>query len=184
MKKAILITLFLSTATCGFAQEYYSNWAIGVRAGEPLGANIRKYFADGEKAFDINVGTYGFFWGRQKYYGKDRSSGDKKLVYDGAGFQFQGLYNWHKALFRREALHLTYGFGGQLNSRRLYQSDRTSNAIRQISVGPAVAAGLEYKLPNNDLAVFLDGGGYVELLPRPFLSHPQLSGGVRLNIVR
>lgn len=183
MRKAILTILCLSATFSGFAQAYYNNWALGVRAGEPLGINIRKYFSEGNRAFDVNIGTYGFFWGRQKYYGKERN-GDKKLVYDGAGFLFQGMYNYHKALFRREALHLTYGYGVQINSRRLYQADRTASAVRQISLGPAVDLGLEYDLPSNDLSVFMEGGGYVELIPRPFLAHPQLNVGIRLNLVR
>jgi len=172
------LLVFSSTAIISQAQ-YEQNWALGLRVGEPVGINVRKYFAGGDRAFDVNVGTYGFLYGRDRRYLK----GD----YRSAGLMIQGIYSWHHALFNREALHVYYGFGGQINQRNHFPDSRIGqrdNSEQKLSLGPAGAVGIEYKLPNNDLGVFLDAGGYVELLPSPFFTNLQISGGVRLNLVK
>lgn len=176
--KKLFFSLFIFVSS--FAQaQYDNNWALGFRVGEPLGVNVRKYFSEGDKAFDINVGTYGFLYGRTRYYAKK-----KDPVYDGSGLMIQGLYSWHKNPVNINWLHLTYGFGGQINSRRIPLISRVDGNIKQVSLGPAAASGIEIKLPNNDIGIFLDAGGYVEILPRPFFSNLQISGGARLNLVR
>lgn len=159
--------------------QYERNWALGLRVGEPVGINIRKYFMGGDRAFDLNVGTYGFLYGRDRQYMKGE--------YRSAGLMIQGIYSWHRALFNREALHIYYGFGGQINQRNHFPNDRIGqrdDSEQKLSIGPTAAAGLEYKLPGNDLGVFLDAGGYIELLPAPFFTNLQISGGVRLNLLK
>ena len=178
MRKSVLLSIFLLLAGATQAQ-YERNWALGLRVGEPVGINIRKYFPEGEKAFDVNVGTYGFLYGRERRYLK----GD----YRSAGLMIQGIYSWHHALFNREALHVYYGFGGQINQRNHFPDSRIGqrdDSEQKLSLGPAGAVGIEYKLPNNDIGVFLDAGGYVELLPAPFFTNLQISGGIRLNLLK
>ncbi len=181
MKKtlfAFTILLLLSTATETFAQYDY-NWAVGFRVGEPLGFNARKYFQNGDKAFDINIGTYGFIYNRQRRY----NGGEYKT----AGLMIQGLYLWNKAIFNRDWAHVYYGFGGQINNRNHYADILISQKIdhiKKVSLGPTGTAGIELKLPNQPIAFFMDAGLYVEALPSPFFWNGQVSGGLRLNIIK
>lgn len=178
MNKIILLGLLL-TSTLGTYAQYDNNFALGLRVGEPLGLNVRKYFQYGDKAFDVNIGTYGFLYGTKREYLKGE--------YKGAGFMFQGIYSWHRTIFSKELIHVYYGFGGQVNSRNHYPDDRIGqrdNKERKLSLGPAAAAGIEFNIPNNDLGIFLDAGTYMEAIPRPLFLHPTVNGGIRLNIVR
>lgn len=178
--KFYLLVFFLVVgASDSLMAQYDNNWAIGFRAGEPLGVNVRKYFDSGYRAFDVNVGTYGFIYGRQRRYNKG--------YYKTAGLMIQGIYSWHTALFNRDWLHAYYGFGGQINSRNHYPDSRIGqldDTERKISLGPTAAAGLEFKIPNQDLAIFIDGGAYLEVLPAPLFFNWQGSAGVRLNLIR
>lgn len=177
MKKITLTSaIVLITVVSSFAQ-YEKNWALGLRVGEPLGLNVRKYFSFGERAFDVNIGTFGFMYGRVRSYNKD-------IIYNGAGLMFQGIYSWHTQLFNSEKVHGYYGFGGQINSRNRPLEIGNRDSFKAISVGPAGAAGIEFALPQNDLAIFLDAGGYVEIAPKPFFLNPQISGGLRVNLVK
>lgn len=181
MKKNFYFVLFLLIfgASSNLFAQYDNNWAIGFRAGEPLGINVRKYFDGGNKAFDANVGTYGFIYGRQRKYNKG--------YYKTAGLMVQGIYSWHTTVLNRDWFHVYYGFGGQINSRNHYPNSRIGqldDTERKISLGPTGAAGIEIKIPNQDLAFFLDGGAYLEALPAPFFYNWQVSGGVRLNLIR
>ena len=169
MRKSILIGFLVFSALGSYAQ-YDSNFALGLRVGEPLGLNIRKYFQYGDKAFDVNIGTYGLLYGSQREYLKGE--------YNGAGFMFQGIYSWHKSLLKRDQLHVYYGFGGQVNSRNHYPDDRIGqrdNKERKLSLGPAAAAGVEFDLPGNELGFFIDVGTYMEAIPRPLFFHPTAS---------
>lgn len=179
MKKllSIAIIIFASCASTDIFAQYDYNWAVGFRAGEPLGLNVRKYFQNGDKAFDVNVGTYGFIYGRQRKYGKGE--------YKTSGMMVQGIYLWHQQPLKREWLHTYYGFGGQINSRNHYSDNLKGQPVdheRKISLGPAASAGIEIKSAQQELAVFLDGGVYAEILPVPLFLHWLVSGGVRLNI--
>ena len=95
MKKIHLTSLiFLFSAFINVAMaQYDNNWAIGFRVGEPLGFNGRKYFQGGEKAFDINIGTYGFIYNKNRRYNNGR--------YKTAGLMIQGIYLWNREIFRR-----------------------------------------------------------------------------------
>lgn len=176
--KKILPILFAISSLSSFAQ-YDRNFALGLRIGEPLGLNIRKYFQGGDKAFDINVGTYGLLWRNQVRYLKGE--------YNGAGFGVQGIYSWHRRPFSSNNFHVYYGFGGQVNNRNHYPDDRIgerNNKERKLSLGPAGIAGFEFDIPSNDLAFFMEVGSYLEVLPRPLFWHPTGALGVRLNLIR
>ena len=178
MKKRTILTLTLTLLglTTALAQ-YENNWAIGLKVGEPLGLNIRKYFSYGDRSFDVNIGSFGFLYGRVRKY-------NKETIYDEAGVMVQGLYNFQKNLGKRERLHAYYGFGGQINSRNRTPKIGERDAFRVISLGPAVNSGIELSIPENDLAVFIDAGGYLEIGPKPFFLAPNINIGLRLNVVK
>lgn len=178
-KKLLFLFLFSFGLNAVSFAQYQSNWAVGLRVGEPLGLNIRKYYDEGGKTFDVNIGTYGFLYGKRKEYWKGE--------YKSAGLMIQGIKSWHHSVLNNENFHVYYGFGGQLNQRNYFPESRIGqrdDSERKISLGPAVATGFEVRLPNNDLGIFIDAGGYLELLPAPFFVNLQVSGGVRLNLIR
>lgn len=173
-KFSLLIVLLVGLATTQVTNAQTNNWAVGFRIGEPSGVNIRKYF--GEKhAFDLNFGTYGGIYGTRRSY--------RKGVYKNVGFSVQGHYLWHGSFGKSETLHYYFGFGGQLNSRRYYpdQFSYVNAYDKTISVGGSGVAGVEYFLPNKPFSVFLETGGYVEVIPAPFFLGFQSGLGVRLN---
>lgn len=177
MKKTFVVIIVL--VLCGtISQAQYNNWAVGFKLGEPTGINIRKYFND-DKAIDVTVGTYGGIYGNIRDYRNGR--------YKNVGLTVQVRYLWHKSLFNSEALKGYYGFGGQLNSRRYYfvpSSSSTGEEVydRNISLGGTALAGLEYFMPGSRLSIFLEAGVYAEVLPAFLFLHPNVSGGVRLNL--
>ncbi len=181
MKK--LLFAFSTTLIIGFSSSTYAqydyNWAVGFRVGEPLGFNARKYFQNGDKAFDINIGTYGFLYNRQRRY----NAGEYKT----AGLMVQGIYLWQNQVFNRDWAHVYYGFGGQVNNRSHYADilkGEKVDHVKKVSLGPAGEAGIELKLPNQPIAFFLDTGLYVEAIPSPLFLNWQVGGGLRLNLIK
>ena len=86
-----------------------------------------------------------------------------------------------------ETVHVYYGLGGQVNSRSYYPDNKRTlpspgDRERPISLGGSAIGGFEYFIPDNKISVFLEGGVYVELLPRPFYLSPNLSAGIRFNL--
>jgi len=81
-----------------------------------------------------------------------------------------------------ESVHVYYGLGGQVNSRRSYPKRLNGDYQKNISLGGSVLGGFEYFIPDNRISVFLEAGTYVELLPRPFYLSPNLSAGIRFNL--
>jgi hypothetical protein len=180
MKKLLFLVisvLILSSINTAQAQYDY-NWAVGFRIGEPLGFNLRKYFQNGDRAFDVNIGTYGLLYNNDRRY----NNGEYKT----AGLMIQGIYLYHHSLFGKDWGHVYYGYGGQINSRKHFPDawrNESIKSVSKISLGPTGTAGVEFKLPNN-LAFFLDGGVYIEALPSPFFLNGQVSGGIRVNLVK
>ncbi|GAB3336993.1 hypothetical protein GCM10027299_47580 [Larkinella ripae] len=177
MKRILPLFLFLliGLASTHHARAQTNNWAVGFRIGEPAGVNVRKYFGENH-AFDLNIGTFGGIYGTRRSY--------RKGVYKNVGLTVQGHYLWHGSFGKSESMHYYFGFGGQLNSRR-YFPDRFSSANfydNTISVGGSGVAGLEYFLPNKPFSVFLETGGYVEVIPAPFFLGLQSGLGIRLNL--
>jgi hypothetical protein len=178
MKSKLALTLIITLISVGriFAQ-YENNWAVGLKVGEPLGLNIRKYFSYGDRVFDVNIGSFGFLYGRERNYRKNQ-------IYNEAGVMVQGLYQFHRSLGKNDKLHTYYGFGGQINSRNRSPKIGERDAFRVISLGPAVNAGIELSIPENDLSVFIDAGGYLEIAPKPFFMAPNVNIGLRINIMK
>jgi hypothetical protein len=92
MNKSAYTKIFLTLSffiLIGFKSkaQYQNNWALGLKVGEPLALNIRKYFSYGDRAFDLNIGSYGFLMGRVRNYRKDP-------LYDKTGIGIQGLYHY------------------------------------------------------------------------------------------
>jgi hypothetical protein len=173
MKKLALT--FICTLCFGIAQAQYDNWAVGFKLGEPTGINIRKYF-NNIHALDVTVGTYGGILSNDRKYRGDEGT------YRNAGVSLQVHYLWHTPLFNSEAVHVYYGLGGQVNSRRSYPKRLNGNYEKDISLGGSALAGFEYYIPDNRISVFLEAGTYVELLPRPFYLSPNISAGIRFNL--
>ncbi|WP_435355310.1 hypothetical protein [Emticicia sp. SJ17W-69] len=181
MKRLLFVftLIFITGLSIDASAQYDYNWAVGFRVGEPLGFNVRKYFQNGDKAFDVNVGTYGFLYNRQRRY----NAGEYKT----AGLMIQGIYLWQNEVLGRDWAHVYYGFGGQVNSRSHYADiliGQKVDHIRKIALGPTGTAGIELKLPNQPIAFFVDAGLYIEALPSPFFWNGQVSGGIRLNIIK
>ncbi|WAC14343.1 hypothetical protein [Dyadobacter pollutisoli] len=173
MKKLALT--FICTLCFGFAHAQYDNWAVGFKLGEPTGVNIRKYF-NNIHALDVTIGTYGGVLSNNRKYRGDEG------IYKNAGLSLQVHYLWHTPLFNSEAVHVYYGLGGQVNSRRSYPKRLNGNYEKDISLGGSALGGIEYYIPDNRMSIFLEGGTYVELLPRPFYLSPNISAGVRFNL--
>jgi hypothetical protein len=173
-KNVLLVFAILLFAGSAFAQD--RNWAVGLKIGEPLGLNVRKYFSGGDKAFDFNVGSYGFLYGRSRMYRKEQ-------IYDAAGIMFQGILHYNRTLGKNDRVNVYYGYGAQVNSRERPLSD-SRDKFRVVSFGPAINAGIEFELPENDLSLFIDAGGYGEIAPKPFFFAANLNLGLRLNIQR
>jgi hypothetical protein len=173
MKKLALT--FICTLCFGFAHAQYDNWAVGFKLGEPTGVNIRKYF-NNIHALDVTIGTYGGVLSNNRKYRGDEG------IYKNAGLSLQVHYLWHTPVFNSEAVHVYYGLGGQVNSRRSYPKRLNGNYEKDISLGGSVLGGFEYYIPDNRMSVFLEGGTYLELIPRPFYLSPNISAGVRFNL--
>lgn len=177
MKKLIVFVFLLTGAglTQTFAQNY-DNWAVGFRVGEPIGLNVRKYFAAGSKNMDINVGTYGLLWGGHREY-------KKSDYYVGhTGLMVQGIFHWNKQLGSLERFQVYYGIGGQINSRKTAPQVSNNVPEKHISLGGVGNAGLEFKLNASDLSAFADMGLYAEVAPKPLFLHVTGGVGLRLNI--
>jgi hypothetical protein len=176
MKKILL--LIFGLLSFQMAQAQYDNWAVGFKLGEPTGLNIRKYF-NNINAIDISVGTYGGIIGNNREY--------RQGEYRNVGLSVQGHYLWHTPFFGSDAVHVYYGLGGQVNSRNYYADSRKNlpppgDREKQISLGGSLLAGFEYFLPDGRYSAFLEGGTYVEVIPRPLFLSPNISLGVRLNL--
>jgi hypothetical protein len=171
MKKlALLIALYLCFHTA-FAQT--RKWALGFEVGEPIAVSVRKY--GDRNALDISIGTYiGLFKGKDNYKVSNDDLGS-------IGVMFNGTYLWYAPLFN-ERMTAYAGPGVQVNSRRYYP-DRDVKAVytTNISTGPSATAGLEFFFANKPSSFFIEGGGYLELIPKFFYFNPNLSIGLRHN---
>ncbi len=168
-----LFFLVIYTSHAQLTKDVY----LGFRVGEPLGLNLRKTFKDGERAFDVNVGTYGFLYNKNRSYGNG--------AYKTAGLMIQGIYLYRKEIFNLDWAYLYYGFGGQINNRSNYLDKlkgQSVDHVKQLSIGGAGTAGVELKIPNQPMFVFFDSGLYVELMKQPFFINPQISAGLRLKL--
>ena len=171
MKKSHFITIiFIFISISAFSQE--KSWAVGARIGEPSGLNIRKYFD--ERAFEINIGTYGGIWGQNRGY--------RKGTYNSVGLAVNMNYLWHGNLFKKETAKYYYGIGAQFNNRKYFPKDqKLAQGVATLSIGGNALAGLEFYVPDSPLSIFLEAGTYVEILPSPIFMHIQSGVGARFN---
>lgn len=175
MRKSLLIVslVLLSWGIVpNTALAQYSNWAIGARLGEPSGINVRKYFGTNH-AFDLNIGTYGGLYGTKRSY----RVGEYKSV----GLTIQGHFLWHTALTKSESIRAYYGFGGQINNRKYYPPRLNGEYENALSLGGSAVAGLEFFPAGKPYSIFLETGGYVEILQAPFFLSLNSGLGLRYN---
>jgi hypothetical protein len=149
------------------------NGPVGLRLGDPSGLNVKKYFGN-RNAFDLNVGSYGSFYGRDRSY--------KSGYYGNTGIAMMGNFLWQKDLGNTQNLQWYYGLGGLLSLRRYYVND-TKNRIYSstIALGATATMGLEYFIANTPISLFGDVAAYVEIVPAPFWMHLPVGIGGRFN---
>lgn len=171
MKKYFLLASFLLFVTVANAQT--QKWALGFKVGEPIAVSLRKY--GDRNALDISVGTYIGLLKSKKTY---KTNGDDL---GGVGIMFNGTYLWYVPMFN-ERMIAYGGVGVQVNSRRYYPNANVKEVhTTNISTGPSATVGLEFFFAQKPTSFFIEGGGYLELLPKIFYLNPNLSLGLRHN---
>ncbi|MCE7063685.1 porin family protein [Dyadobacter sp. CY326] len=171
MKNIILFTLLLFSAVPALAQT--QKWAVGLEVGEPNAVSIRKY--GDRNALDISIGTYiGLFKSKDNYKVSNDDLGS-------VGIMFNATYLWYTH-FLNDRMTAYAGPGFQVNSRRYYPNKNVKSVYTtNISTGPSVTVGLEFFFAEKPTSLFVEGGGYLELIPKFFYLNPNLSIGLRHN---
>ena len=171
MKKLLLLSSLFLFVTDAFSQS--QDWALGFEVGEPIAVSVRKY--GDRNALDISFGTYiGLFKSKDNYKVSNDDMGS-------VGVMFNASYEWYVPLFN-ERISAYAGPGVQVNSRRYYP-DRNVKSVytTNISTGPSATVGLEFFFAQKPASFFVEGGGYLELIPKLFYFNPTLSIGLRHN---
>jgi len=183
-KKSMLLIAFLILSTRLFAQDM----AIGIRAGDPLAVSFKKYLSGGKNALEFNLGSYGYAYGygnyrNGNYYGNYKHYNN--YYYRRGGIVIMGDYLWHFDIPQAQGLSWYLGVGGQLRSLN-YLRDRDGDGdiddeVTGIGIGPNGVIGLEW-IPKEvpEIALFLDTGLYLEIVPQPWVVS-QVGLGVRYN---
>jgi hypothetical protein len=173
MKKLVGAVLCVFIGWSATAQE--RNWAVGFRMGEPLGVNVRKYLGTERRAaIDLNVGTFGGLWAI------DRRHGAREYRNTGLSTTVQAL--WFRNVGKSDNLQAFYGFGAQLNNRREYRRDDLDVSFRrQLTIGGNGIVGLEYRIPERPISIFVDAGLYAEVFYVPLWLHVQGGAGARFH---
>jgi hypothetical protein len=168
---AFLAVLIFAAASPSQAQQ--KNWAIGLRLGEPTGLNVKKYIGK-SNALDINVGTYGTFYGSRAY---------RNGYYRNAGLSIMINYLWQKRIRNADGLQWYYGLGGQLTTRKYYYQKSGNNDYYEnnIGIGATGMIGIEYFIPNCPISLYADATPYLELFPSAFFLNLQAGIGGRVN---
>lgn len=171
MKKFILSTAFFLSVISADAQV--QRWAVGFEVGEPNAVSIRKY--GDRNALDVSIGTYiGLFKSKDNYKVSNDDLG-------GVGVMFNATYLWYVP-FLNDRIIAYAGPGIQVNSRRYYPNrDVKSVYTTNISTGPSGTVGIEFFFGEKPASLFVEGGGYAELIPKLFYFNPNLSVGLRHN---
>jgi hypothetical protein len=171
MKKLLVLTLLIFASSPLFAQ--IQSWAVGAQVGEPFAVGVRKY--GDRNALDVKIGSYiGLFKGKDTY----KTSGDELAT---LGLMFNATYVWYVPFFN-ERMSAYAGPGVQVNSRRYYPNRLVKSVhTTNISTGPSGTVGLEFFFAQKPTSLFLEGGGYLELIPKIFYFNPTLSLGLRHN---
>lgn len=168
MKRLLLLFAFIFTFSIANAQP--EKWALGFKLGEPVGAVLRKY--GDRNALDITVGTYtGLLKSTNAY---------REGKYSDIGFMVNGTYLWLVPMFN-DRMQAYGGVGVQINSRRYFPDINSNVHTNNISTGPSFTGGLEFFFAQKPTSFFIEGGGYIELLPKVFYFNPNLNIGLRHN---
>ncbi|MCC5943853.1 MAG: hypothetical protein JJT94_02890 [Bernardetiaceae bacterium] len=176
--------LFVALFWADASQAQTKNWAIGVRAGEPTGLNIKKYFSE-KNALDINIGIGGYGYSRGRSYGKGEYRQSTVITIN---------YLWQQPIGGIDGLELYYGLGGQLGSRSYYDYGSRSRNLppglakkdyydrrETFYIGVTGVVGAEYFISSTPLSVFFDIGPYLEALPNPLWLWFDAGLGLRVN---
>ncbi|CAG4994426.1 hypothetical protein DYBT9275_01389 [Dyadobacter sp. CECT 9275] len=169
--KRIFSIISISILLAFSAEAQTKKWAVGFEVGEPVAVSIRKY---GDKnGLDVSIGTYtGLLKGKREY---------RKGEYASVGFMFNATYLWYLPLMNQR-MTAYGGVGAQINSRRYFPEPKNKDVHENtISTGPSVTLGLEFFSAQKPSSFFIEGGGYLEALPKIFYFNPNLSIGVRHN---
>lgn len=170
-RRLLLLAILTLTTLFARAQDGPRRWAVGLRLGEPLGLNLRRYVGEeSRRAFDVSVGTYGGLWGVNRKYGNGR--------YKNVGLAVNANYLW---LVGQGRFRPYYGFGGQITSRRNYPDRLNGEFERRMGIGGSGLAGVEWFMRDVPASLFADVGLYAEVLPVPFFFHVQGGIGGRFN---
>tara|TARA_R110002096_G_scaffold115365_2_gene249793 strand:+ start:176 stop:664 length:489 start_codon:yes stop_codon:yes gene_type:complete len=130
--------LFLLISSFGLKAQNY-NTAIGLRGGTGLGISA-KHFIQNDIALEGILNT--------RY----------------SGFNFTGLYEWHKPAFNTEGFNWFYGLGAHIG---FWDGDKipwiNDNEAYTI-IGVDAIGGLEYKIQNLPIAISLDWKPAINLI--------------------
>lgn len=177
MKRIVVVLIVFLALTATETQAQQQDWAVGLRLGDPVGVNVRKYFGSGN-ALDMNIGSSGYWYGGR---GRDYRDG-----YRQSGLAVLVNYVWQKDFPNADGLQWYYGLGGQFTTGRYsrYYNDGTpGRPFREeyrisAALGATGVIGLEYFISDTPISVFAEAGLYLEIVPAPFwLSVPAAIGG-------
>jgi len=193
MRNLLLALLLLPLTSLG------QNWGLGFRLGDPSGLTIKKY--NGNKAFELSIGRTHLFNRSDYYYGRyDRWYVDQNFNYKAhellnysygraVGIQFHYLV--HKEVKNAVGLQWYYGAGVQLRLMSYRYNYRyklengpdwivvTDERVTETDFGLDGVLGLEYKIQNAPVSLFVDGTLFMELVDDPFYFSPQFGLGGR-----
>ncbi len=191
-------SILLTIALLPFAVSA-QNWGIGFRLGDPSGLSVKKY--NGNKAWELNVGRTHLFNRYDYYYDRyDRWYVDQHFNYKAhellnysysRALGIQLHYLVHKDVKNAAGLRWYYGAGGQLRfmSYRYDYRYKLENGpdwvvvrdqrVVETDFGLDGVIGLEYKIKNAPVSLFLDGTLFMELVDNPFYFTPQFGIGAR-----
>ncbi|PWJ58824.1 hypothetical protein CLV98_103191 [Dyadobacter jejuensis] len=153
------------------AQAQTQKWAVGFEIGEPNAVSLRKY--GDQNALDVSLGTYTGLLKKGKQY--------RKGEYASIGLMLNATYLWYVPMMNDRMIAYG-GVGAQINSRRYYPEPSNKKVYEKtISTGPSGTIGVEFFFAAQPTSFFIEGGGYLEVLPKLAYFNPNLSVGLRHN---
>ena len=170
--------------------------SIGLRLGEINGISYKMYQNNYGNALEISVGrTNSFFYGNGRYRDGFDDWADKKnhkgATYVGYDRSFPLALQVHY-LFNNKLDDVTpglswyYGFGGQLRYSSYtyeywYNGEYYTERSADIDLGVHAIIGVEYKIPDVPIRLFLDGAVLVEIVDNPLFIWGQIGLGARYD---
>lgn len=146
-------------------------WAVGFKVGEPTAVNLRKYQT--KTAIDVSFGTYSSLLKSKKSYRDGK--------YAAIGMMFNASYLWFVPMAEQKVIAYG-GVGAQVNIRKYYpDASKKDVHLNNVATGPSVTIGIEFFSQKKSGSFFIEGGGYLETLPKLLYFNPNLSIGLRHN---